>query len=420
MSAPTTARSLTLIKWLTFLMFVMFAMTTDSVGVIIPEIIKEFHLSMTVAGAFHYADMAGIAFAGFFLGYLADKLGRKKTIILGLVLFALNSYLFAVGRAFTFFVLLLLISGAAIGIFKTGALALIGDITRSTTEHTATMNTVEGFFAVGAIIGPAIVARLLAVGTSWKWLYVIAGTLCVLLIVVATLVQYPQTSTTAESVDLKRTLMMMKNPYALGFSGLIFLYVAVEAAIYVWMPTLLSGYHGSLLWVAAYAISIFFVLRAAGRFIGSWMLAHLNWAAVVTVFSFAILACFVISMVGGIGVAVLALPVSGLFMSVLYPTLNSKGISCFKKPEHGAVAGVILFFTCISAVVAPLAMAAISDHFGGAKYGFLLATGFAALLFISLLLNWIVNPTRDLLHRLDVTEYSTGDSQAAVGVNTAN
>jgi len=420
MSAPTTARSLTLIKWLTFLMFVMFAMTTDSVGVIIPEIIKEFHLSMTVAGAFHYADMAGIAFAGFFLGYLADKLGRKKTIILGLVLFALNSYLFAIGRAFTFFVLLLLISGAAIGIFKTGALALIGDITRSTTEHTATMNTVEGFFAVGAIIGPAIVARLLAVGTSWKWLYVIAGTLCVLLIVVATLVQYPQTSTTAESVDLKRTLMMMKNPYALGFSGLIFLYVAVEAAIYVWMPTLLSGYHGSLLWVATYAISIFFVLRAAGRFIGSWMLAHLNWAAVVTVFSFAILACFVISMVGGIGVAVLALPVSGLFMSVLYPTLNSKGISCFKKPEHGAVAGVILFFTCISAVVAPLAMAAISDHFGGAKYGFLLATGFAALLFISLLLNWIVNPTRDLLHRLDVTEYSTGDSQAAVGVNTAN
>lgn len=421
MSAPaTTARSLTLIKWLTFLMFMMFAMTTDSVGVIIPEIIKEFHLSMTVAGAFHYADMAGIAFAGFFLGYLADKLGRKKTIILGLVLFALNSYLFAVGRAFTFFVLLLLISGVAIGIFKTGALALIGDITRSTTEHTATMNTVEGFFAVGAIIGPAIVARLLAVGTSWKWLYVIAGTLCVLLIVVATLVQYPQTSTTAESVDLKRTLLMMKSPYALGFSGLIFLYVAVEAAIYVWMPTLLSGYHGSLLWIATYAISIFFVLRAGGRFIGSWMLAHLNWAAVVTVFSFAILACFVISMVGGIGVAVLALPVSGLFMSVLYPTLNSKGISCFKKPEHGAVAGVILFFTCISAVVAPLAMAAISDHFGGAKYGFLLATGFAALLFISLLLNWIVNPTRDLLHRLDVTEYSTSDSQAAVGVNTAN
>ncbi len=68
----------------------------------------------------------------------------------------------------------------AIGIFKTGALALIGDITDRRLSIPPTMNTVEGFFAVGAIIGPAIVAHLLAVGTSWKWLYVIAGTICVL------------------------------------------------------------------------------------------------------------------------------------------------------------------------------------------------------------------------------------------------
>ena len=93
-SAPSAQRDLSIIKWLTFFMFMMFAMTTDSVGVIIPEVIKEFHLSMTVGGAFHYAAMSGIAFAGFFLGYLADKIGRKKSIILGLVLFALNSYLF--------------------------------------------------------------------------------------------------------------------------------------------------------------------------------------------------------------------------------------------------------------------------------------------------------------------------------------
>jgi len=141
------------------------------------------------------------------------------------------------------------------------------------------------------------------------------------------------------------------------------------------------------------------------------MLARLNWAAVVTVFSFAILACFVISMLGGIRAAVLVLPLSGLFMSVLYPTLNSKGISCFRKPEHGAVAGVILFFTCVSAVVGPLAMAAISDHFGDPKYGFLLATGFAGLLFVFLCLNWILNPTREILNHLDVTEYSTMDGE---------
>jgi fucose permease len=411
-SVPSAQRDLSIIKWLTFFMFMMFAMTTDSVGVIIPEVIKEFHLSMTVGGAFHYAAMSGIAFAGFFLGYLADKIGRKKSIILGLVLFALNSYLFSVGRSFAFFVILLVISGVAIGIFKTGALALIGDISQSTVEHTATMNTVEGFFAVGAIIGPAIVAQLLAGGTSWKWLYVIAGTICLLLIVTASFVKYPQTAGSSESVDLKRTLQMMKNPYALGFSAAIFLYVTVESAVYVWMPTLLAGYQGRLIWVATYAISIFFVLRAAGRFIGSWVLARLNWATVVTIFSLAILLCFGISMLAGVRVAILLLPLSGLFMSVLYPTLNSKGISCFRKPEHGAVSGVILFFTCVAAVLGPLAMGVVSDHFGDPKYGFVLATVFAALLFVALLLNQIFNPARNRLQRLDHSEYELAETQS--------
>ena len=108
---------------------------------------------------------------------------------------------------------------------------------------------------------------------------------------------------------------MMKNPQALGFSTAIFVYVAVESAIYIWMPTLLAGYHGEAAWMVAYAISIFFVLRAAGRFFGSWMLARLNWAAVVTAFSLAILVCFVVSMIGGVGIAAFLLPFTGLFMS---------------------------------------------------------------------------------------------------------
>jgi len=395
-------------------MFMMFAMTTDSVGVIIPEVIKEFHLSMTLAGTFQYATMSGIAFAAIFLGYLADKLGRKQTIVLGLLLFALNSYLFAVGRSFWFFVVLLTISGIAIGIFKTGALALIGDISRSTIEHTSTMNTLEGFFAVGAIIGPAVVALLLVRGTSWKWLYLIAATICVVLIVTAWFVRYPRTTkSTEQPIDLKHSVSMMKNRYALGFSAAIFLYVAVESAVYVWMPTLLATYHGSATFMVAYSVSVFFILRAAGRFIGSWMLARLNWAAVLASFSLAILICFVGSIMGGRGTAVYLLPLSGLFMSVIYPTVNSKGISCFRKTEHGAVAGVILFFTCGAAALGPLAMGAISDTFGDPKYGFILATGLSALLFLGLLLNWIFNPAREILRKLDHSEYGVvaGQSQ---------
>jgi fucose permease len=407
MDSPSSQKhNLTAIKWLTYLMFLMFAMTTDSVGLIIPEVIEEFKLSMTAAGAFHYANMIAIALAGIFLGYLADRLGRKKTIILGLILFALNSYLFIVGNNFMFFIMLLVISGAAIGIFKTGALALVGDISRSTSEHTATMNTVEGFFGVGAIIGPAIVTWLLGGGFSWKWIYIIAGTICVLLIATAMLVKYPKTvKSMDEPIDLKRTMGMMKNLYALGFSFGIFLYVAAECAIYVWMPTLFEGYSGSFTFIVAYATSIFFILRVIGRFLGAWVLARFNWTSVMALFSLSIFICFIGSMIGGLSYGIWLLPLSGLFMSMIYPTLNSKGISCFPKTEHGAVAGVILFFTCVAAAAGPWAMGVVSDIFGDPKYGFILASGFAGLLFVGTLLNWMYNPAKKRLAELDSTEY---------------
>jgi fucose permease len=535
--SKSQTRNLTAIKLLTFLMFTMFAMTTDSVGPVIDAVMKQYKLSYLAAGAFHYATMTAIALSGIFLGFLADKLGRKMTIVLGLVLFALNSLLFTVGNDYWYFIGLLFVSGCAIGIFKTGSLALIGDISTSTSEHTRTMNILEGFFGVGAIVGPAVVAALLSRGFSWKWLYIIAGVICVGLIVTALLVKYPRTvKSVDEPINLARTMRMMANPYALGFSLLIFFYVAAECAVYVWMPSLLgsSTFSATELvdvrslvtkieqpqrpfdsWLAShvsqdtrktfadwhlkdtdttkmavqeavaedlngvvddkasifdqqrfagitlrpgttslleqnpsggdlkrlnrlliedayspqelsrnplltnsfgfmamlYALSAFFILRAAGRFMGAWVLAHCQWTSVMAVFSLAILGCFAGSVAGGLWYAVCLLPLSGLFMSMIYPTLNSKGISCFPKTEHGAVSGVILFFTCTSAALGPLAMGAVSDWFKHPRFGFVLATVFAGLLFVGLLVNWIYDPAKKRLATLDTSEYqAAGDA----------
>jgi MFS family permease len=123
-------------------------------------------------------------------------------------------------------------------------------------------------------------------------------------------------------------------------------------------------------------------------------LAGIQWQAALAFFSGGILLCFALSVAAGVDWAVYLLPLSGLFMSVIYPTLNSKGISCLPKSEHGAGAGVILFFTCVSAVAAPLAIGAVGDAFGHIIYGFWLATGFAVLLFAGAVMNWLVNPTR--------------------------
>ena len=240
-----------LIKLLTCLMFFLFAMTTDAVGSIIPQVIEEFHLTMTAAGMFHYVPMAAIALGALLLGYLADKWGRKLKIIAGLILYAIGSGLFALTRSFGIFVLLLGVSGLGISVFKIGALALVGDITKSSTEHTSLMNSLEGFFGIGSIAGPALVAVLIGSAASWKWLYVVAACVCLVLIICALSVEYPQKiPLKSEPAALKQTFLLVGDRWALGFSLLTALYVSVEVAIYVWMPTYLRGYDGPYQWLS--------------------------------------------------------------------------------------------------------------------------------------------------------------------------
>jgi len=401
--------SLRAIRWLTYLMFFMFAMTTDSVGLIIPQVIAEFHLDMTTAGLLQYGSMAGIAAAGIGLGFLADRIGRKPTILIGLALFAATAFVFPAAGSFAAIVALIVVAGAAIGIFKTGALALVGDISTSSVQLTSTMNLVEGFFGVGAIIGPFIVTELVARGVSWRWLYVVAGSLCVVLFAIALRARYPGHARTPVAPgagsapggerNLVSTLRLVSNPFALGFSLAAFGYVVVECAIYVWMPTLLAMLRGPGVELVGYALPAFFVMRALGRFVGAWLLRYFDWSAALALSALAIFACFAGSAWGGIGVALYLLPLAGLFMSIMYPTINSKGIGCFPTSEHGAIAGIILFFTCAGAFLGPLTMARVSDSLGGAAYGFRFATGVAALLAVGCIGNWLVKPAHPQLGR---------------------
>ena len=201
------------------------------------------------------------------------------------------------------------------------------------------------------------------------------------------------------------TLRKMRDAHALGFSALIMLYVAVEVAVYVWMPTYLQGYTGAASWLAAYALTVFFVLRAAGRFLGAWFLRKLSWSTVLVTFAAAILACFAGSLYGGPDQAVYLLPLSGLFMSVLYPTINSTGISCFDKNRHGSIAGFLLFFTCVGAVLAPLAMGAIGDLAGGIEYSMGLGAVFAVLLAMLCLWNRRAQPAQAKLALRNSEDY---------------
>ncbi|MFC4654962.1 MFS transporter [Rheinheimera marina] len=379
------------VKWMTCLMFFVFAMTTDAVGVIIPQVVQQFQLSLTEAAAFHYVPMVFIGLSGLFLGRLADRFGRKKVILSGLALYALACVAFVFGEDFLFYLLLLGVSGLAIGLFKTGALALVGDVSADSHSHTRLMNRVEGFFGLGAIAGPAFVGMLIAAQLGWTQLYLLAGFICAVLLLIAARLEYPAYQPQPQS-SIWQSLKLVKDPYALWFSLAIACYVATEVAIFVWLPTLLQSYDGQQALLATHAITLFFVLRTAGRFLAEYLLLKFDWTVLLAWFGSAIFLCFALSMWQGVSWALWLMPASGLFMSMMYPTLNSKGISCFRRDQHGAAAGLILAFTALAAALGPLLMGMVGDALGDVRYGFYLATGFAGLLCLGLWWNYLKQP----------------------------
>ena len=165
MDSPQPARSrqeLLLIKALTCTMFFTFAMTTDAVGSIIPTLLTEFELSLRAASAFHYAPMIAIAVGALALGFprgprrpQAHDRPRARAVRAQLAAVRFRQRIRLLRRL------------ARRGRHRRERLQdrRAGvDRRRSAFDARATtfMNTVEGYFAVGAIVGPAIVATLLA------------------------------------------------------------------------------------------------------------------------------------------------------------------------------------------------------------------------------------------------------------------
>jgi len=127
---------------------------------------------------------------------------------------------------------------------------------------------------------------------------------------------------------------------------------------------------------------------------------------------------FLSAVAGGRGVAIFALPATGLFMSVLYPTINSTGISCFERERHGSIAGLLLFFTCAGAVLAPLAMAAVGDALGNSDYSMVLGGGFAGMLALLCMWNLWRRPVAARIAERNRADYGGAASRDALAATS--
>jgi AAHS family 4-hydroxybenzoate transporter-like MFS transporter len=149
-----------------------------AVGFVARPMMKEFHLGFVEMGNVFSIGLVGTLIGGFGLGWIADRIGRRPSVIWATFAFGVLTILFAFAGTYSHLLILRLIDGIAIGGMLPVAWAL--NIEYAPKRYRSTIVTVimVGYSFGAATGGP--VANWLVPTHGWPAVFVFGGVLSIL------------------------------------------------------------------------------------------------------------------------------------------------------------------------------------------------------------------------------------------------
>lgn len=334
-------------------------------------LIKHFQTALNLNRA-----QAGIVDSAFYIGYfvmalpaafLMNRIGYKKGILIGLLLFALGALCFypsAEMRVYGFFLVSLFIIACGLAFLETAAnpyVTVLGDPANADSR----INFSQSFNGLSTILGPVIgglfifsdhentnetlasmpagqaEAIRIAEAHSVQMPYLAIAGVVALVAILFAITKMPEIGSRDESHASLKGIFRHRH---LVF-GIVaqFFYVGAQTSIWGYFVDLKlhfakDSHFGivELLYrvsdsmtptqIASFHASFAFILFMAGRFVGTWLLTKFKANRLLSVYA---AICFVLVTYGFLGnglAAVAAITLSYFFMSIMFPTIFSLSI----------------------------------------------------------------------------------------------
>jgi MFS transporter, AAHS family, 4-hydroxybenzoate transporter len=157
---------------------------TQALAYVAPSIASEWKLSPGIFGPVFAAVLLGSMVGAFGFGYLADRFGRKRTLVLCMILFGALNIGSAYATSIESFTLLRFLCGVGLGGVIPNVMALVSEYAPARRRATLVAITWCGF-SLGAVLGGLISVPLIS-HFGWKSVFVFGGILplCLVAIVV--------------------------------------------------------------------------------------------------------------------------------------------------------------------------------------------------------------------------------------------
>jgi len=358
--------------FLVLLTFFVISFLSNIIGPLVPEIIEDFQLSLTMVALLPFAFFIAYGIMSIPSGILVERYGGKWVMLYAFGISFIGAILFATFPNYLIAIASLFLIGTGMAMLQ----VVINPLLRVAggEENLAFYSTMgQLFFGLASFLSPLvysyfatnlrqgtgsnflkrILASVVPENLSWIALYWIFSAISLIMVVVISLFRFPKVSLKEDEKvgAYKIHIALIKNPTVILFFLGIFFYVGSEQGVANWMSKFLSVYHGfDPQTTGARAVSWFWGLMTAGTFAGLFIVKIVDSRKVLVGFTAAAIICLTLSIFGNKNISLFSFPLIGFFASVMWPIVLSLALNSVKE-HHGSLSGILITAIAGGAIV---------------------------------------------------------------------
>lgn len=335
----------------------LFGFVENIKGVSFPLIKTEFGAAYDEQGGMVSLTWFGYVLFCLAAGFFLSRFGTKRAVISGYLLVAAGGLAALVMPSFWTAAGALLIVNAGFGFFEVGTNALATEVFK--TKTALLMNLMHFFYGLGAVLGPKAAGMLTeGLGLGWRQVYLVALIPTALVAAAAAFTRFPAhgadgaAAPDAGTARRKTTFVeALRDPLVWSFSLALGFMEVVEFGAANWGGLHLKDVYGLDPRTAGAAfVSVFYVLFTLSRLFGGFAVEKIGYMRSLYGASAAIVVLYALGFGLGRG-GIRILPVTGLFVATLWPTIMAVAVGAFKDRAAVMTSAVIVISGAINGVM---------------------------------------------------------------------
>jgi FHS family L-fucose permease-like MFS transporter len=363
--------------------------------ILIPHLKRAFTLSDLETAFIDSSVYAAYFCMALPAGYFMRKFGYKNGIILGLVLFAIGSFLFlpaADTRQYIYFLGALFIIACGLTFLETAAnpyVTILGPPETSVQR----LNFSQSFNGLAATLAPLVggwfimtdsgdsdakmaamsaiekQAYLTAQVDSVKGPYMIIGIVIVLIAVIVVFTKLPDIKENKEEIEGSSISHALKHSHLTWGIIAQFFYVGAQVCVISFFIRYITGsteiVESDAKWYAGAGGFAFMI----GRFAGTFFMRFIAPNRLLMLYALFCALLTGVAVVAGGMVGIYALLGVFFFMSIMFPTIFSMGIAGLGKDTK--LGSSLIVMSIVGGALLPLGLGYVSDVSGAIQYGYI-------------------------------------------------